>query len=229
MTRILLVEDNQTLGYILKEYLEMKNFEVILARDGKAGLQAFKKQHFDLCILDVMMPNMDGFTLAAELRAIDRKIPFIFLTAKALKVDKLKGFNLGADDYIVKPVDEEELVARIRAVLRRTRDEQPAGQKYSIGQYSFDFNNQKLIHGDKEQLLTEREAHLLRLLCDNKGKLLPRRQVLNTLWNNNDYFTRRSMDVFISRLRKYLSADPQVKITNVYGSGFILSDEHEEA
>lgn len=228
MARILLVEDNQTLGYILKEYLEMKSLAVVLARDGKEGLQLFKQQHFDMCILDVMMPNMDGFTLARELRAIDPSIPFIFLTAKALKVDKLKGFNLGADDYIVKPVDEEELLARIRVVLRRKQDAPPQGLQYNIGDYTFDFNNQKLVHGEKEQILTEREAQLLRLLCENKGQLLARRQVLNNLWNNNDYFTRRSMDVFISRLRKYLAEDPRIRITNVYGSGFILSDEGDE-
>lgn len=224
---LLLVEDNETLGYILKEYLEMKDFQVTLEREGKAGLQAFKKQAYDLCILDVMMPEMDGFTLASELRAIEAGIPIIFLTAKALKVDKLKGFNLGADDYIVKPVDEEELLARIKAVLRRTQQGgsgAPPSLHYQIGNYTFDFSNQKLIHNGNEQLLTEREAHLLRLLCENKGKLLSRRQVLNTLWNNNDYFTRRSMDVFISRLRKYLSEDPRIKINNVYGSGFILTD-----
>ena len=225
MINILLVEDNETLGYILKEYLEMKNFQVELARDGKAGLKAFKKRAYDLCILDVMMPEMDGFTLAAELRAIEAGIPIIFLTAKALKVDKLKGFNLGADDYIVKPVEEEELVARIKAILRRSKGSEPIHLFYQIGKYAFDFSNQKLVYNGQEQLLTEREAQLLRLLCENKGKLLSRRQVLNTLWNTNDYFTRRSMDVFISRLRKYLAEDLAIKITNVYGSGFILTDE----
>ena len=228
MTNILLVEDNETLGYILKEYLEMKDFSVELARDGKAGLKAFKKRAYDLCILDVMMPEMDGFTLAGELRAIEAGVPLIFLTAKALKVDKLKGFNLGADDYIVKPVDEEELLARIRAILRRSKNGSEAPQQtYSVGAYLFDFSNQKLMLDGEEQILTEREAQLLRLLCENKGKLLSRRQVLNTLWNTNDYFTRRSMDVFISRLRKYLAKDPIIKITNVYGSGFILTDKEE--
>lgn len=228
MTNILLVEDNETLGYILKEYLEMKDFSIELARDGKAGLKAFKKRAYDLCILDVMMPEMDGFTLAGELRAIEAGVPLIFLTAKALKVDKLKGFNLGADDYIVKPVDEEELLARIRAILRRSKNGSEALQQtYSVGAYLFDFSNQKLMLDGEEQILTEREAQLLRLLCENKGKLLSRRQVLNTLWNTNDYFTRRSMDVFISRLRKYLAKDPIIKITNVYGSGFILTDKEE--
>lgn len=227
MNNILLVEDNETLGYILKEYLEMKDYSVELARDGKAGLKAFKKRAYDLCILDVMMPEMDGFTLAGELKAIEAGVPIIFLTAKALKVDKLKGFNLGADDYIVKPVDEEELLARIRAIIRRSKSGELQKQSYRVGAYDFDFSNQKLIFDEEEQILTEREAQLLRLLCENKGKLLSRRQVLNTLWNTNDYFTRRSMDVFISRLRKYLSGDPLIKITNVYGSGFILTDTEE--
>ncbi|PHN06431.1 response regulator transcription factor [Flavilitoribacter nigricans] len=228
MNNILLVEDNETLGYILKEYLEMKDFGVELARDGKAGLKAFKKRAYDLCILDVMMPEMDGFTLAGELRAIEAGVPIIFLTAKALKVDKLKGFNLGADDYIVKPVDEEELLARIKAILRRSKgNTSPQKQSYEVGAYHFDFSNQKLVLDEEEQILTEREAQLLRLLCENKGKLLSRRQVLNTLWNTNDYFTRRSMDVFISRLRKYLAKDPLIKINNVYGSGFILTDTEE--
>lgn len=227
MNNILLVEDNETLGYILKEYLEMKNYQVELSRDGKAGLKAFKKRAYDLAILDVMMPEMDGYTLAAELRALETSLPIIFLTAKALKVDKLKGFNLGADDYIVKPVDEEELLARIRAVLRRSKGGELKAHFYEVGAYHFDFTNQKLIYQDEEQILTEREAQLLRLLCENKGKLLSRRQVLNTLWSSNDYFTRRSMDVFISRLRKYLAGDPLIRITNVYGSGFILTDTEE--
>ncbi|HMQ59711.1 MAG TPA: response regulator transcription factor [Flavilitoribacter sp.] len=227
MNRILLVEDNDTLGYVLREYLEMKGFEVNLARNGKEGLHLFKKQAYDLSILDIMMPEMDGLTLAREIRLLDRGAAFIFLTAKALKVDKLKGFNLGADDYIIKPVDEEELVARIKAILRRTRSKGSEGETpvYTIGKYAFDPVNQRLLLDDSEQILTEREAQLLRLLCENKGKLLSRRQVLNSLWSGNDYFNRRSMDVFISRLRKYLSKDTNIEIANVYGSGFILTDD----
>jgi len=222
-----LVEDNDTLGYILKEYLEMKGYQLSLAKDGRKGLIAFKKEAFDLCILDVMMPEMDGFTLAEELRHLDPRVPLIFLTAKSLKVDKLKGFNLGADDYIVKPVDEEELVARIKAVLRRAANSADQPIQYQIGDYQFDYSNQKLMYSGEAQMLTEREAQLLRLLCQHKGRLLARRHVLKDIWNNNDYFTRRSMDVFISRLRKYLGQDPNIKITNVYGSGFILTDEVE--
>lgn len=224
---ILLVEDNDTLGYILKEYLSMKGYEVEWAKNGKQGLSFFKKKPFDLCVLDIMMPEMDGFTLAKELRLMEPDTSIIFLTAKSLKVDKLKGFDIGADDYIVKPVDEEELLARIKAVLRRIRPAPVAKVNYTVGAYSFDFSNQRLVFNDKERILTEREARLLKLLCEHKGKLLSRQVVLKSLWNNNDYFTRRSMDVFISRLRKYLSSDPAIQITNVYGSGFILSDQLE--
>lgn len=222
---LLLVEDNETLGYVLKEYLEMKGYQLTLAKDGRKGLLLFKKEAYDLCILDIMMPEMDGFTLAEELRHLDPRVPLIFLSAKSLKVDKLKGFNLGADDYIVKPVEEEELVARIKAVLKRSVASADQPILYQIGVYQFDYSNQKLIYQGVEQQLTEREAQLLRLLCQYKGRLLARRHVLKDIWNNNDYFTRRSMDVFISRLRKYLEKDDKIKITNVYGSGFILTDE----
>ncbi|MCL4149631.1 UNVERIFIED_CONTAM: hypothetical protein GTU68_001970 [Idotea baltica] len=205
----------------------MKGYQLSLAKDGRKGLMAFKKEAFDLCILDVMMPEIDGFTLAEELRHLDPRVPLIFLTAKSLKVDKLKAFNLGADDYIVKPVDEEELVARIKAVLRRAVNSADQPIQFQIGDYQFDYSNQKLMYRGEAQMLTEREAQLLRLLCQHKGRLLARRHVLKDIWNNNDYFTRRSMDVFISRLRKYLGQDPNIKITNVYGSGFILTDEVE--
>lgn len=224
LPKILLVEDNDTLGYVLQEYLEMKGFEVALAKEGKLGLSTFRKKRFDLCILDIMMPEMDGFSLAAQIKNMEPNVPIIFLTAKALKVDVLKGFNLGADDYIVKPIDEEELVARINAVLRRSNRSETVVETFGIGSYTFDFSNQKLIHQAEERQLTEKEAHLLKLLCQHKGKLLSRQIVLKNLWNQSDYFTRRSMDVFISRLRKYLSDDPSIQITNVYGSGFILSD-----
>ena len=227
--KILLVEDNETLGYILKEYLEMKGFEVKLAINGAQGLKLFQKSPFDLCILDVMMPEMDGFELAKEIKTTSMEMPIIFLTAKALKVDVLKGFNIGADDYIVKPVDEEELVARIRAVLRRSNGVKEIEHvNYDVGIYQFDFSNQKLFLEDDVKMLTEKEAKLLKLLCEYKGRLLPRQKVLKSLWNNNDYFTRRSMDVFISRLRKYLSKDENIQIKNVYGSGFIMTDGLEE-
>lgn len=222
MNRVLLIEDNETLGFALKEYLELRGFELRWAKDGKQGWELFDKYPVDLCLLDVMMPQQDGFGLAEKIRLKSPDQPLIFLTARALKADKLRGFGLGADDYIVKPVDEEELVARIEAVLRRSRPAAAAAAAISIGTYTFDRQNQQLIHSSGSRTLTEREGHLLQLLCDHRERLLPREKVLKTLWDQNDYFTRRSMDVFISRLRKYLKADPDVEIQNVYGSGFIL-------
>ena len=228
MNKILLVEDNETLGYVLREYLALKGFELAWVKDGASGLSYFDRYPVDLCLLDVMMPEKDGFSLAADIRKQAPKVPLIFLTARAMKVDILKGFGLGADDYIVKPVDEEELVARIQAVLRRTQGAEEEAPLFQVGAYTFDFPNQKLYYQEEERLLTERETGLLRLLCKYKGRLLPRQEVLKTLWNQNDYFTRRSMDVFISRLRKYLAADPNIEIQNVYGSGFILTDDLKE-
>lgn len=229
MSKILLTEDNETLGYVLKEYLEMKGFQIKWAKDGKQGWNAFNEHPFDLCILDVMMPETDGFTLAEKIKTADPSMPLIFLTAKSLKPDVLKGFSLGADDYIKKPVDEEELVARIQAVLNRAemRGEAPLKKvEYTIGNYTFDPKNQKLYHStEPERYLTEREAQLLLMLCKNKGNLTDRGTALKQIWGKNDYFNRKSMDVFISRLRKYMSADERIKIVNVHGSGFILRDE----
>lgn len=224
MAKLLLIEDEETLGFALKAYLEMKGFDVLWSRDGAEGLRQFEKYPTELCILDIGLPGRDGFSLGREIRRQDPEQPLIFLTARALKADRLRGFDLGADDYLVKPVDEEELVARIKAVLRRARpaaDSEPV--QHEIGQYTFDPRNQQLsFPGGPPRQLTEREAHLLLLLCERRGKLLSRQRVLKEVWDQNDYFTRRSMDVFISRLRKYLSADASVEIQNVYGSGFIL-------
>lgn len=223
-TRILLVEDDANLGYILKEYLHVYDFEVDWAKDGEEGLAQFKRLKYDLCILDVMMPKMDGFTLAGKIKSFAPEVPLIFLTAKTLKIDKLKGFKLGADDYIVKPVDEEELIARINAIIKRSghlqEEQQPS--LFQIGKYEFDFANQSLTLKGKKQLITTKEAEILRLLCIHKGNLLDRQTTLRELWGESDYFNRRSMDVFISKLRKYLSDDPTVKITNVHGKGFVL-------
>lgn len=222
MNHLLLVEDHETLGFALKEFLQDKGYQVTWAADGLKGLQAFKKQTFNLCILDVALPGLDGFSLAAEIRRLEPGVPFVFLTARALKTDKLQGFAHGADDYIVKPIDEDELNARIQAILRRSSVQAAVAEQYAIGRYTLDYSNQLLILGDQQQSLTEREAQLLRLLCEYQGRLLPRQLVLKALWQQNDYFTRRSMDVFVSRLRKYLSRDPAIQIENVYGSGFIL-------
>ena len=221
---ILIVEDDVNLGMLLSEFLESQNYKVKLCRNGASGLASFKKHNFDICILDVMMPEMDGFTMAGRIRQQGSDVPLLFLTAKSLKVDVLKGFSLGADDYIIKPVEEEELVARINAILRRSEHPSEQQEIFEVGNYEFDSKNQKLIFAGEDKYLTEREAQLLRLLCLNKGNLLSRQYVLKNIWGKSDYFNRRSMDVFISKLRKYLAKDERIQITNVHGSGFILSD-----
>ncbi|MEO1054606.1 MAG: response regulator transcription factor [Bacteroidota bacterium] len=222
---ILLVEDDANFGYILKEYLEIHGLKVTLAQDGKEGLKAFEKGLFNLCILDVMMPIKDGFTLAQDIRSIDPDIPFIFLTAKALKTDKLKGFKLGCDDYVVKPIDEELFIARVKAIIKRTTNSiSVAKDKYQIGQYNFDFINQCLEYEGRQQRLTDKEARILQMLCEKKNQVLDRRKALKEIWGESDFFNRKSMDVFIHKLRKYLENDPNIKITNVHGRGFVLEE-----
>ncbi|MEM8523558.1 MAG: response regulator transcription factor [Bacteroidota bacterium] len=223
--RILLVEDDESLGLLLKEYLKTQDFRVEWAKDGQAAFSTLKKHKFDLCLLDIMMPKMNGMELARRLRERNNYIPIIFLTAKSLKEDKLKGFDLGADDYLTKPIDEEELVARIKAVLRRSKAPKSETNTYEIGNYQFDLSNQHLQNETQSHTLTEMECQLLQMLCESRGALLPRKYVLQKLWGKEDYFTRRSMDVFISRLRKYLKADERIRIRNVHGSGFILEVE----
>ncbi|OEK03701.1 hypothetical protein BFP97_01620 [Roseivirga sp. 4D4] len=223
--KILLVEDDESFGYILKEYLEINDFSVTWERDGVAGLTTFKSDDFDLCILDIMMPLKDGFTLAREIQDHDRSVPFIFLTAKSLKIDKLKGFRIGCDDFVVKPIDEEIFIARVRALIKRTNREHSNGYHddvYAIGEYLFDSSNQALIHNEQIQRLTGKEAKLLQLLCEKKNQVLDRNKALKVVWGESDFFNRKSMDVFIHKLRKYLEHDPTVKITNVHGKGFVL-------
>ena len=221
---ILLVEDNETLGYILQEYLEMNVMKVIRAKTGKEGLSYFQKNKIDLCILDIMMPEMDGFSLAEKIKASNPKMPLIFLTAKSLKIDKLKGFKLGADDYIIKPVDEEELVARIQAVLNRSHNViiKKEETTFHIGKYLFHYEKQLLEIGEEQISISKKEAELLKLLCEHKNEVLSRNETLKKLWGISDYFNRRSMDVFISKLRKYLSKDSSVSIDNIHSKGFIL-------
>ncbi len=223
--KILLAEDDESLGYILSEYLSMNQFDVVLCKTGLEALKMYQKTTFDICVFDVMMPEMDGFTLAKNVRTVDAQIPIIFLTAKMLKIDKLKGFNIGADDYIVKPVDEEELIARINAILKRTQRHdkiKSTNKEYSIGSYVFNYSKQALYLDDKKQSLTIKEAEILKALCDCQGTILDRKRILKQLWGEQDYFTRKSMDVFIYKLRKYLSKDKNVQISNVHGKGFIL-------
>ncbi|MDC8005698.1 response regulator transcription factor [Aureisphaera galaxeae] len=223
---ILLAEDDENLGYILSEYLKLNGFEIRLVKNGADALKAFQQEPFGLGIFDVMMPIMDGFTLAKHIREASSSFPIIFLTAKGLKVDVLKGFKLGADDYIKKPVNEEELVARVHAVLRRTTSmteaEVQEASVFEIGQYQFDYKNQTLQIADETVSLTQRESNILKLLCQYEGKILDRKMALRKLWGNSDYFNRKSMDVFIYKLRKYLAKDPKVSIKNIHGKGFIL-------
>jgi DNA-binding response OmpR family regulator len=224
---ILLVEDDQNLGYILSEYLAMKGFTITWAKDGKEAVALISKNPYSLCILDVMLPTLDGFGVAREIAASTFKVPFIFLTAKTLKVDRLKGFSLGCDDYILKPVDEEELVARINAVLKRTaRTTGPETVKdTALGQSVFHPGAQELQTAGTRYKLTAKESAMLLLLLAHKNQLLDRETALKKIWGSNDYFNRRSMDVIISRLRKHLAADPSLKITNIHGKGYMLSEE----
>jgi len=226
MSKILLAEDDQSFGYILKEYLEINGFEVTWVKDGNQGLRAFNRETFDLCILDIMMPVKDGFTLAKEIGTIDPEVPFIFLTAKALKIDKLKGFKLGCDDYVVKPIDEELFIARVRAILKRSAPGYKEGNSnnitYPIGNYLFDYTNQTLLINGSIQRLTIIETKVLQIFCDHKNQLVSRTKTLKSVWGVNDFFNRKSMDVFIFKLRRKLKDDPSVKITNVHGKGFLL-------
>jgi DNA-binding response OmpR family regulator len=220
---ILLVEDDKNLGYILKEYLMLNHFNVTWINDSLDVIAILKNESFDLCVLDVMMPKQDGFTLASEIRHMFPQQPIIFLTARTLKVDKLKGFKIGADDYITKPVDEEELVARINAVITRTtRTVLELEAVISVGTFLFDTLNLCLTRDGKIFHLSSREGDVLKLLASTAGRLVERKKILNELWGTNDYFTGRSMDVIISRLRKYLRPDPSIAIITVHGKGFIL-------
>ena len=222
---ILLVEDDQNFGYVLRSYLEMHDFDVTLATDGEAGLETFKKGSFDLCIFDVMMPKKDGFTLAREVKAINPETMIIFLTAKTLKEDVLEGFKLGADDYITKPFNSEELLFRVRAVLRRNSKNEPSledQREFIISDYHFDYALRILTYtkdGTTDKL-SPKEAQLLRLFCFRMNDVLQRSEALTKIWNDDNYFTARSMDVFITKIRKYLSKDSKIEIENIHGNGF---------
>lgn len=227
--RILFVEDDPNLSMVLQDYLEMIGYKVDHGKDGEEGIELFKKNDYDIVILDVMMPKKDGFTLSKEIRQIDSTVPLVFLTAKNLKEDKIMGFRQGCDDYITKPFSTEELNLRIKAILRRCsnalEDNKPKIEKFKVGEFDFDSTNLILKIGDVEKRLTRKESSLLKLLCENKNKLLPREVALETVWGENDYFIGRSMDVFIAKLRKYLKLDPRVKIINIHGIGFKLEIE----
>lgn len=220
--RVLLTEDDKNLGTILKAYLEAKGFPTELCTDGREGLERFKREEFQFCILDVMMPVMDGFTLAAEIRKLDKKVPLLFLTAKTMQEDKLHGFELGADDYLTKPFSMEELLLRMKAILRRTAEDTIRPTHFELGSFTFDYNRQLLIDKDGENKLTSKEAELLRLLCENMNKVLDRSVALNKIWFDDSYFNARSMDVYVTKLRKYFKNDPKIELMNVHGVGFKL-------
>ncbi len=227
----MLVEDDQNLGQILQEYLDVKGFDTTLCRDGKSGLKAFKANLYDLCIFDVMMPIMDGFSLAEEVRKSDKAIPIMFLTAKSMKEDAIKGLKIGADDYVNKPFSMEELLLRIKAIMRRTKrgaNTPPEPTKFKIGNFAFDFDTQVLKDAAGEQKLTSKEAELLRMLCLNKNQTLERSKALKQIWHDDNYFNSRSMDVYITKLRKYLKTDEHLQIINVHGTGFKLIESHDE-
>ena len=221
--RVLLVEDDPNLGNLLLEYLQAKEYDTTLATNGKEGLTQFKNNVFDVCIFDVMMPVMDGFTLAREVRKLDAETPIVFLTAKSMKEDTIEGFNAGGDDYLTKPFSMEELLLRLKAILRRTKNQTLTNSdqnNFEVGEYKFDFNLQKLEVGGKAQKLTTREAELLKLLCINVNDVLDRTFALKSIWHDDNYFNGRSMDVYIAKLRKYLREDPNLEIVNVHGKGF---------
>ncbi len=224
--KILVVEDDLNLGFLLVDFLQSENFHVKLCKDGMAGLNMIQNQHFDLCLLDVMMPKLDGFAVAKTLKKKGVKTPFIFLTAKSLKEDKLAGYEIGAEDYITKPFDEEELLCKINVILRRQKEDpyQNCPGKFQIGEYSFNYERQELKHGDFVHRMTEKENEILRLLCLEKNRILKREDAVAKIYGRHDYFLGRSFDVYISRLRKLLAKDKNLEIQNVFKVGFILNE-----
>lgn len=222
--RILLCEDDPNLGNVLKNYLELNDYEVILERDGRLGLAAFQREKFDLCLLDVMMPHMDGFTLAEEIRDVDPDIPLFFLSAKTMKEDIIQGYKLGADDYITKPFDSEVLLLKIKAILKRNEEinKESENKEFDFSTYHFNPRLRELIHNGSTQTLSPKENELLKMLAENLNDLLPRDQALKKIWGSDTYFNGRSMDVYIAKLRKYLKEDEKIEIVNIHGNGFRL-------
>lgn len=229
-SNILLVEDDISMGYLLTTLLEEEGYSVKYCRNGESGLDAYRPEAYDLCILDIMMPRMDGFVLARKLREIDPNVRFLFLTARSLKEDMLNGFALGAEDYIRKPFDKDELLCRLQVMMRRKENGHAALSstcKFSIGDYVFDYSKQELSYENEIWRMTEKENEVLRLLCMNQNQILRRDEAVEKIYGKKDYFLGRSFDVFISRLRKLLSKDPRITIENVFRVGFILSVKEE--
>jgi len=226
--KILLVEDDESLGYLLSEYLKMKDFDIQWVKDGKSALEIAERDFFDLMILDVMMPEMDGFTLAKELKKDFPETPFIFLTSRSMKIDVLKGFSLGAVDYLKKPIDEEELVVRLNTLLatlsvNKKSEGKELLNQYTLGDYLFNVGKQEVVYKNGEvHKLTLRENKLLQLLVRKQNELCTHKEILHSLWGQNDFFVKKSLNVFISHLRKYLSKDPSIKIENIHNQGFIF-------
>src|SRR5246500_5763098 len=222
--KVLLVEDDTNFGQVLKNYLELNDFVVELARDGILGLAAFRREKFDICLLDVMMPNMDGFTLAEEIRDIDPDVPLFFLSAKTMKEDIIQGYKLGADDYITKPFDSEVLLLKIKAILKRNDDlnKESDNKEFEMGTYHFNPKLRELSHKGQTQTLSPKENELLKMLAEHMNDLLPREQALKKIWGSDAYFNGRSMAVYIANLRKYLKDDTQIEIVNIHGNGFRL-------
>ncbi|HDZ40877.1 MAG TPA: response regulator transcription factor [Bacteroidetes bacterium] len=228
ISKILLVEDDLSFGSVLKSYLEINDFTVEWVADGKNAIPAFRKGQFNLCILDVMLPNVDGFTIASEIRAVNKTIPLIFLTARKLKDDVLHGYGLGADDYITKPFDTDILLAKIKAITSRREGMKKISDEIKIGKYTFNTKIRTLKSGQEERKLSPKEAQLLELLAQAPNTLVSRGTALKTIWGSDDYFTARSMDVYVTKLRKYLSGDSKISIKNIHGAGFqmvIYSDD----
>lgn len=222
---ILLVEDDPNLGLVLQEYLQIKaGYQVRLCKDGEEGLKAFFSDKFDLCIFDVMMPKKDGFTLGREVRNVNQEIPIIYATAKSMMEDKIEGFQLGADDYITKPFRIEELLLRIQAILKRVNVSETKAEErtYTLGKFVFDYLSQTLSDGESNIKMSGKEAELLKLLCIRKNQILTREEALLKIWNDDSYFNGRSMDVYLSKIRKYLRSDERIEIINVHGKGFKL-------
>lgn len=221
LTKVLLVEDEKNFGMVLRDYLNMNGFEVTLCENGETGFEAFTQHKFDLCVVDVMMPKKDGFTLASEIREINKTVPFVFLTARGMREDMIKGYKLGADDYITKPFDSEVLLLKLRVILNRNANENPNEYLHEIGKFSFNAKL-RILKSDKEEKLSPKEAALLNLLCQHKNDVLPREKALKQIWNDDSYFTGRSMDVYIVKLRKYLAGDTRIEINNLHGNGYSL-------
>lgn len=228
--RILLAEDDKNLGTVLKAYLIAKGFDTVWAENGEIALDEFRKEHFDFCIVDVMMPVKDGYTMAREIRKDDQLLPILFLTARGTEEDKLRGFAAGADDYLTKPFSMDELLARMQAVLRRTdiaQKPEKMQKHYRISNFVFDTNRQTLSLGENRIKLTSKETALLILLCEKENQVLERAEALRRVWGDDSYFNARSMDVYITKLRKYLRTDPNVELLNVHGVGFKLVTNNE--